>query len=119
PALSTRRAETEVVLNEGESFAIAGLIDNRVIQALNRIRGLGDMPIIGRLFRSQQTNKTNNELLVVVTPFLVKPLGPGQSPKLPEFPIDPVIAPDKKKPQEKGPQTPEFIGPRGHQEPKK
>jgi pilus assembly protein CpaC len=114
PALSTRRAETEVQLREGESFAIAGLIDNRVVQNLNRIRGLGDIPIIGRLFRSSQTNKTNNELLVVVTPHLVKPLAPGETAKLPEFPIDPVIPPDKKK----GAQKPEFVGPRGHQEPK-
>jgi pilus assembly protein CpaC len=121
PALSTRRAETEVVLNEGESFAIAGLIDNRVEQTLARIKGLGDLPIIGRLFRSHQTNKTNNELLVVVTPYLVKPLAPGQAAKLPHFPVDPVIPPDKKKAEKPAPGTPkpEFIGPRGHQEPGK
>ncbi len=120
PALSTRRAETEVVLNEGESFAIAGLIDNRVVQTLNRIRGLGDIPIIGKVFRSRQTNKTNNELLVVVTPYLVKPLAPGQTPKMPEFPIDPVIPPDKnKKKKQQDDPKPEFVGPRGHQEPRK
>ena len=115
PALNNRRAETEVQLKEGESFAIAGLIDNRVIQSLNRIRGLGDLPIIGRLFRSSQTNKTNNELLVVVTPHLVRPLPPGETAKLPEFTVDPVIPREKKK----GEKKPEFVGPRGHQEPKK
>jgi len=113
PAINTRRADTEVQLKEGESFAIAGLIDNRVVQSLNRIRGLGDIPIIGRLFRSSQTNKTNNELLVVVTPHLVKPLPPGETVKLPEFTVDPVI------PKEKRDRKPEFVGPRGHQEPKK
>ncbi len=117
PAISTRKAETEVELKEGESFAIAGLIDNRVVQTLNRIRGLGDIPIIGRLFRSSQINKSNNELLVVVTPYLVKPLAPGQDVKMPEFPIDPAIPPDKKKKDsEAAKKKPEFVGPRGHQE---
>lgn len=125
PALSTRRAETEVMLNEGESFAIAGLIDNRVEQTLARIRGLGDLPVIGRLFRSRQTNKTNNELLVVITPYIVKPLAKGEQAKLPEFPIDPTlpIDQDKEKKKTEKPETskpePEFVGPRGHQEPRK
>jgi type II secretory pathway component GspD/PulD (secretin) len=70
------------------------------------------LPIIGRLFRSHQTNKSNNELLVVVTPYVVKPLAPGESAKLPEFPLDPVIPPEKKKEEQK----PQFVGPRGHQE---
>ena len=58
PAVSTRTAETEVVLRDGESFAIAGLIDNRVIEVLNRVKGLGDIPILGNLFRSRSTRKT-------------------------------------------------------------
>ena len=115
PAISARRAETEVQLKEGESFAIAGLIDNRVVQSLSRIRGLGDIPILGRLFRSSETKKTNNELLVVVTPHLVRPLPPGETAKMPEFSIDPTIPREKKK----GERKPEFVGPRGHQEPKK
>src|SRR5438128_2774053 len=52
PALSQRKAETEVVLKDGESFAIAGLIDNRVTQTLTKVRGIGDIPILGQLFRS-------------------------------------------------------------------
>jgi pilus assembly protein CpaC len=121
PALNTRRAETEVVLNEGESFAIAGLIDNRAQQTLSRIRGIGDVPIVGRLFRSQQTHKTNTELLVVVTPYVVKPLPPGQAARLPYFPVDPVIPQEKKKEKkvDKNDPKPEFVGPRGHQEPGK
>lgn len=85
PALSTRRAETEVELKDGQSFAIAGLIDNRLTEVANKIPGLGDLPIIGKLFRSVSKNKSNSELLVMVTPKLVKPLAPGQVPTLPSF----------------------------------
>lgn len=85
PALSTRRAETEVELRDGQSFAIAGLIDNRLTENASKIPGLGDIPIIGKLFRSRTTNKANTELLVMVTPKLVKPLAPGQVPTMPNF----------------------------------
>lgn len=85
PALSTRRAETEVELKDGQSFAIAGLIDNRLTEVANKVPGLGDLPIIGKLFRSVSKNKSNSELLVMVTPKLVKPLAPGQVPTLPSF----------------------------------
>ncbi len=84
PAISTRRAQTEVILKDGESFAIAGLIDNRVVQTLSRVRGLGDLPIIGNLFRSRSTRKSTDELLVVITPRFVRPVGPDEAPKLPE-----------------------------------
>jgi pilus assembly protein CpaC len=109
PAISTRRAETEVDLREGESFAIAGLIDNRVTQVVNKIPGVGDMPILGHLFRSRSTQKSNSELLVLITPSFVKPFGPGQTPALPQFPegfIGPV-------PPEQGAASPTFVGPRG------
>jgi pilus assembly protein CpaC len=85
PAISARRAETEVILKDGESFAIAGLIDNRVIQTLSRIRGLGDIPVLGHLFRSRSTRKSTDELLVVVTPKFVKPVPAGEEIKLPEM----------------------------------
>src|SRR6185369_13821644 len=80
PAISTRRAETEVDLHEGESFAIAGLIDNRVTQVLSKLPGIGDMPIIGHLFRSRSTQKSNSELLVLITPSFVKPFSAGETP---------------------------------------
>ena len=122
PALTTRRADTEVVLKDGESFAIAGLIDNRVTQTLTKVRGLGDIPILGALFRSSSTDKSNNELLVVITPHFVKPVAPGEKVKLPadleaylptvEQEKATVDAKKKKKTA-----TPEFVGPRGHQEP--
>jgi pilus assembly protein CpaC len=85
PALSTRRAETEVELRDGQSFAIAGLIDNRLTENASKIPGLGDIPIIGKLFRSRSVNKSKTELLVMVTPKLVRPLAPGQVPIMPDF----------------------------------
>ena len=85
PALSTRRAETEIELRDGQSFAIAGLIDSRLTESASKVPGLGNLPIIGYLFRSRNVNKNNTELLVMVTPKLVKPLAPGQVPTLPNF----------------------------------
>ena len=130
PAIATRYAETEAILNDGESFAVAGLIDNRVIQSMNRIKWLGDVPVLGQLFRSRSTKKTNEELLVVITPRFVKPLTADQKPKMPEWVEDflPPTAEDKDAGTKKRPKVsktpkkdaakPEFIGPRGHQEPK-
>jgi pilus assembly protein CpaC len=117
-------AETEVVLKNGESFAIAGLIDNRVTQILNKVRGLGDIPILGRLFRSQSTEKTSDELLVVVTPRFVKPLAPGENATLPEtvIPFLPTVSEQKAAEGKKGKdgqddKKPQFVGPRGHELP--
>jgi pilus assembly protein CpaC len=93
PALSTRRAETEVELRDGQSFAIAGLMDNRLSDVGTRIPGLGNIPIIGYLFRSKAANKSNTELLVTVTPRLVQATSPAQLPPTPEFP-KPFMNPD-------------------------
>src|SRR5712691_8034806 len=122
PAISSRVAETEVVLKDGESFAIAGLIDNRVTQVLNKVRGVGDIPILGNLFRSHSTQKTSDELLVVVTPRFVRALAPGEMPNLPEtaVPFLPTVSEQKAakdKKSKKEDKKPEFIGPRGHQVP--
>ncbi len=87
PALSTRRAETEVALRDGQTFAIAGLIDNRLSEIASKIPFLGDIPVIGNLFKSRAKNHTKTELLVMVTPQIVKPLEPGEAPPIPEFPI--------------------------------
>lgn len=86
PALSTRRAETEVELKDGQSFAIAGLMDNRVTQVSSKVPGLGNLPIIGKLFQSTSKSRSNTELLVVVTPRIVQPLEAGQVPLAPQFP---------------------------------
>lgn len=78
PALSTRRVQTAVELESGQSFAIGGMLDNRVINNLSKIPGLGDIPFFGKLFRSQQLTKNNTELIVVVTPEIVRPIPAGQ-----------------------------------------
>ncbi len=78
PAISTRRVQTEIELEDGQSFVIGGLLDNRVIESWNKIPGLGDVPLIGKLFRSRDVNKSNSELLVLVTPELVRPIPAGQ-----------------------------------------
>lgn len=74
PALSTRRAETEIELKDGQSFGIAGLLDNRAQVQLSKVPGIGDIPILGNLFRSRNVNRSNSELVVLVTPKLVDPV---------------------------------------------
>jgi pilus assembly protein CpaC len=126
PAISQRRAETEVVLRDGESFAIAGLLDNRVIQTVAKLPWLGDVPILGQLFRSRSTKKTTDELLVVVTPHFVRPLRPDEKAKLPDMPETflPTVSEEqarkshKKDSAKPGHGQAEFVGPRGYQEPK-
>jgi pilus assembly protein CpaC len=87
PALSTRRVESEMDLNDGQSFAIAGLVDDRVTRILSKVPGIGDVPILGKLFQSTSFNKSKTELLVLVTPRIVKSLAPDQNPAAPQFPI--------------------------------
>jgi pilus assembly protein CpaC len=87
PALTTRKAETEVELRDGQSFAIAGLIDKRMSQIVNKIPWIGDLPFLGNLFKSKEWKANNSELLVMVTPNIVKPLEPGQAPPVPAFPL--------------------------------
>lgn len=74
PALTTRRAETTVDLGSGQSFAIAGLLQNNVSQDMSKLPGLGDAPIIGQLFRSKRFQRNESELVIIVTPYLVKPV---------------------------------------------
>lgn len=74
PSVSTRRVDTTVQLNDGQSFAIAGLIKNNSTQSISRFPGLGDIPVLGALFRSTEYQKDQTELVFVVTPRLVRPL---------------------------------------------
>lgn len=78
PALTTRKIKTQVELSEGQSFAIGGLLDNRTTDTLEKIPFIGDIPILGKLFQSKSVSKTNTELIVIVTPELVRPIPAGQ-----------------------------------------
>ena len=75
PALSTRRAETTVELGSGQSFAIGGLISNSTRNNLDKVPGLGDVPVLGPLFRSTRFQRSESELVIIVTPYLVAPVG--------------------------------------------
>ena len=74
PAISTRRAETEIELKDGQSFGIAGLMDHRAQVQLSKVYGIGDIPVLGQIFRSRSINRSNTELLVLVTPHIVDPV---------------------------------------------
>jgi pilus assembly protein CpaC len=74
PGITTRRAGTTVEVGDGQSFAIAGLIQSDMNNAINQLPGLGDIPILGALFRSTRFQRNETELVVVVTPKLVKPV---------------------------------------------
>jgi pilus assembly protein CpaC len=74
PALTTRRAETTVELGSGQSFMIAGLLRNTNSNSINKAPLLGDLPIIGALFRSTKYQRQETELVIVVTPYLVRPV---------------------------------------------
>lgn len=85
PALSTRRADTEFEVQNGQSFVIAGLMDNRVTDIANKIPGLGDIPILGAFFRSKSAQKSKTELMVLCT---VRRISPNsQSPSSPAYPV--------------------------------
>ncbi len=83
PALNVRRAETTIRLGSGESFAIAGLIRNSNATDINKYPGLGDLPVIGPLFRSSRFQHNETELVIIVTPYVVRPVADGPSLKLP------------------------------------
>ena len=83
PALSTRRAETEVELRDGQSFAIAGLLDNLTQTQNDGVPILSSIPIIGNLFKSKSDRAERTELMVLITPQLVRPLDPDEVPPLP------------------------------------
>jgi pilus assembly protein CpaC len=77
PAISTRRAETEIELRDGQSFGIAGLLDQRAQAQLSKLPGIADLPVLGHLFRSKGVNRSNTELLVLVTPHIADPVKMG------------------------------------------
>ena len=87
PALSTRRAETEVEIKDGQSFMVSGLLDHRTTEIMSKIPGIGSVPILGQLFRSKNFNHSVTELVIIVTAFVVDPLNSGfeTSPSEPTF----------------------------------
>jgi len=78
PAITVRKVKTEVELNEGQSFAIGGLLNNTETKTFQKIPFIGSIPILGKLFQSISTNRTNTELIVIVTPEIVAPMPAGQ-----------------------------------------
>ena len=103
PAISTRRADTQVELRDGQSFAISGLLDHRTTDIFNKMPGIGDVPILGQLFRSKNVNHSTTELMVVITPMIVDPLTESTAPDPPKMPV-PLLDPkafDQKFPEAK------------------
>jgi pilus assembly protein CpaC len=99
PALSTRRTETEVELANGQTFAIAGLMNNTVTNTMRSIPGIGDIPILGWLFKSKAMAKNQTELVVMITPTIVRKGSMGVSEGVPSA-IEPYLgAPKKTLPQ--------------------
>jgi pilus assembly protein CpaC len=93
PALSTRRADTQVTLHSGQSFAISGLLDQRTTDLYNNTPGISSIPVIGQLFRSKGVTHSKSELIVIVTPELVHPLTDPEVAEEPR-PVIPVLNPD-------------------------
>ncbi len=92
PAISTRRAETEVELKDGQSFGISGILDHRTTDSLSKVPGIGDIPVLGQLFRSKNLNRSTTELVVFVTPKIVNPLTDAKLPPatVPAMPVPPM-----------------------------
>jgi len=86
PALSTRRTETEIELRNGQTFAIAGLMNNQMQSTMQKIPGIGDIPILGYLFRSKVAQKDQTELVVMITPEILATDSPGVTNQLPRTP---------------------------------
>ena len=98
PALSTRRTETEVELRDGQTFAIAGLMNNTLTNSMSKIPGIGDIPILGLLFRSKAHQKNQTELVVMITPQIIRRGHTGVSEGLPSL-VEPYMgAPSKTHP---------------------
>jgi pilus assembly protein CpaC len=86
PALSTRRTETELELSDNQTFAIAGLMNNTMNSTMQKIPGIGDIPILGLLFKSKAAQKDQTELVVMITPQIMTRTSPGVTNRLPRTP---------------------------------
>jgi pilus assembly protein CpaC len=104
PALATRRAETNVELGEGQSFIVAGLVDNRETDSFSKIPVLSSLPIFGSLFKVRAESKNRSELVMMITPEITEPLNPNDAKPMPTFPRDFLVRVepgDLKKPEKK------------------
>jgi len=110
PALTTRRTETELELQNGQTFAIAGLMNNSVTSTLSKVPGIGDIPILGNLFKSKAAQKQQTELIVMITPQILPNNSSGVSRDLPRIqePYLPALPQQKSLPEP----PPAFSGPR-------
>src|SRR5262245_30630593 len=93
PALTTRRTESELELQNGQTFAVAGLLNNTMSKTMQKIPGIGDIPILGYLFKSQAAQKDRTELVVMITPEILPNNSPGvtnQLPRMPEKYLEPI-----------------------------
>ncbi len=117
PGLTTRRVNTEVELSDGQSFIIGGLLDKSMTNTFQKIPFLGDIPILGRLFQSEQRTKNDTELIVIVTPEVVAPLAAGTPLPALNYPVPfmppnsniPMHQPDEKTAENTLPPTPQSI----------
>jgi pilus assembly protein CpaC len=89
PALSVRRAETTVELGSGQSFAIAGLLQNTSRTGVDKVPGLGDVPVLGTLFRSSRFQRNETELVIVITPYIVRPVSQAAGIAVPNDAVQP------------------------------
>ena len=87
PALSTRKADTQVVLRSGETFAISGLLDKRTTDQYSNTPGISSVPVLGQLFKSKNVNHSAQELIVIVTPTIIDPLAEAPSVVEPRLPV--------------------------------
>jgi pilus assembly protein CpaC len=88
PSLATRSVQSEMILKDGQGFAIAGLVNNQVVEQLAKVPGLGDLPLLGKLFKSRSIQKSQDELLIMVTPHVVRLDSPAKQPAIPQFPSE-------------------------------
>jgi pilus assembly protein CpaC len=109
PALSTRRTKTEIELHDGQTFAVAGLLNNTAVSSLRKVPGIGDIPILGMLFKSRAYEKQATELVVMITPQILRRNSTGASQALPNL-LEPFLTP----PARSFPPPPPHVGsPRG------
>ena len=94
PAISTKHADTQVVLRSGQSFAISGLLDKQTTDSLSQTPGLASIPLLGALFKSKGVTLSTSELIVIVTPTIVNPLAEVATPKEPAI-VRPMLSPQR------------------------